>query len=336
MPDELLITDQPPEEVRKNLEELRVELDRKIPRTDPLDRNLLIATWNIMLFGDLTKKWRSVESDKVQRDYHSLHCITEIISRFNVVAIQEVRANLRALRYMLKLLGPNWGLLLTDVNKGHRGNWERLAFIFDRRKLQMSGLACEIVVPPEYIESKKIEPDALGRQFVRTPYAVAFRTLGTPEKPESKKTFILVTFHVIWGDRVGARESELKAIAKWLSEWANYTYAWNQNLIALGDFNIDRPTSARYKAFTSTGLHIPPDLKKAARTTTTNSTEAVYDQIAWFEGAGGTPALTLKYLRGGNFDFTKVALKNRGLTPEQLEPFISDHFPLWAEFQVYE
>ena len=336
MPEKLRITDPQPQEVQENLAELREDLDKAIPRTDPLDRNLIIATWNITSFGDLTKKWKSDDTDDVKRDYHSLHCITEIISRFNVVAIQEVRANLRALRYMLKLLGPNWGLLLTDVNKGHRGHWERLAFLFDRRKLELSGLACEIVIPPEYIDADKIKPDALGRQFVRTPYAVALKTLGIPDKPESVKTFILVTLHVIWGDRVGPREDEITAIAKWLSEWANDIYAWDHNLIALGDFNIDKPTSKRFKAFTSTGLSVPDDLKSAKRTIDKDPSEALYDQIAWFTGEQGSPALTLKYLQGGSFDFTKVALKNRGLGPEDLKPYISDHFPLWAEFQIYE
>jgi endonuclease/exonuclease/phosphatase family metal-dependent hydrolase len=318
--EEIRITDPIPEEVQKNLAELREELDKAIPITDTLDRNLIIATWNVRSFGDLTKKWASDDSDKVERDYHSLHCITEIVSRFNVVAFQEVRANLRALRYMLKLLGPNWGLLLTDVNLGARGNWERLAFVFDRRKLELSGLACEIVVPPEYIEKEKIKPDELGRQFARTPYAVAFKTLGMPDKPESVKTFILVTVHVIWGDKVGPRTKEIKAFAQWLSNWANYIHAWDHNLITLGDFNIDKPTSKRFKAFTSTGLSIPEDLKKAKRTIDTDPTEALYDQIAWFTGEHGNPALTLKYIKGGSFDFTKVALKNRGLTPEELKP----------------
>ena len=45
-------------------------------------------------------------------------CIAEIVSCFDIVAIQEVRANLRGLRYMLKALGRNWGVLMTDVTEG--------------------------------------------------------------------------------------------------------------------------------------------------------------------------------------------------------------------------
>ena len=59
-----------------------------------------------------------------------------------------------------------------------------------------------------------------------------------------------------------------------------------------------------------------------------------YDQIAWFTGTGGLPARSLRYSRGGFFDFTEAALTTRGLTKTQLSWRISDHYPLWAEFSV--
>ena len=73
-----------------------------------LDRNLLIATWNLRAFGGLTEKWQAAQNDSPKRDLHALRCIAEIVSRFDVVAVQEVRANLKALRHLLKALGPNW------------------------------------------------------------------------------------------------------------------------------------------------------------------------------------------------------------------------------------
>jgi endonuclease/exonuclease/phosphatase family metal-dependent hydrolase len=39
---------------------------------------------------------------------------------------------------------------------------------------------------------------------------------------------------------------------------------------------------------------------------------------------------------GGSFDFTNTALSSLDLTKLQLSWRISDHFPLWAEFQVRE
>lgn len=99
------ITDQPPPEIAAELAELRAELDEAIP-AKVLDRNLLIATWNIRTFGGLTEKWVSEPGDRPRRDLHALRCIAEIVSRFDVVAIQEVRDNTQSIREMLKVL---WG-----------------------------------------------------------------------------------------------------------------------------------------------------------------------------------------------------------------------------------
>ena len=59
-----------------------------------------------------------------------------------------------------------------------------------------------------------------------------------------------------------------------------------------------------------------------------------YDEaIAWFTGtSGGPPALSLAYRNSGMFDFTG-GLVPAGTT-EQLSFRISDHFPLWVEFDV--
>jgi endonuclease/exonuclease/phosphatase family metal-dependent hydrolase len=323
----LKVTDPPPEEVVTDLLRLRSALDEDVPAKS-LDRNLLIATWNIRAFGDLTEKWQSGEEDTPKRDLHALLCIAEIVSRFDVIALQEVKDNLKALRHMLHALGPNWGLSLTDVTKGAPGNSERMAFMFDTRRVLPSGLACELVVPQEQLE--RIEPDALDRQFARTPYAVSFRS-GT-------KTFILITLHILYGQREEERVPELKAIAEWLAEWARDINSWDHNLIALGDFNIDRKGDALHDAFVSTGLDIPADLQEVPRTIFSDPDNPhlnkFYDQIAWFTGRNDLPALSLRYSRGGYFDFTQAALASRELTKVQLSWRISDHYPLWAEFYM--
>jgi len=300
-------------------------LPPKIP-----DRNLLLATWNLRAFGNLTKSWKSREGDSPKRNWHALRCIAEIVSRFDVIAIQEVRDNLRSLRHLLKMLGENWSFLMTDVTKGPEGNFERMAFLFDTRKIKLSGLACELVVPEEQLKS--IKPDALRRQFARTPYAVSFFSAG--------KTFILVTLHVIYG-QPKERIPELKAIAEWLAEWAREINELNDNhnLITLGDFNIDREGDELYNAFISTGLDVPKDLLGLPRTifkTDGPKNVTFYDQIAWFNKDGDIPALSLKYSRGGNFDFTKTALKSLSLSTKELSYRISDHYPLWVEFDVRE
>jgi endonuclease/exonuclease/phosphatase family metal-dependent hydrolase len=321
------VTDPPPPEIAAELTQLRTQLDQTIP-PKVLDRNLLVATWNLRAFGDLTEKWHAGEDDTPKRDLHSLLCIAAILSRFDVIALQEVRGNIKCLRHTLKILGDHWGLILTDVTKGAPGNDERMAFLFDTRKVQLSGLACELVVPQE--QFTHVAPDALDKQFARTPYAVSFRSGG--------KTFILVTLHVLYGQDPAQRIPELTAIADWLADWARDIHAWDHNLIALGDFNIDRRDDPLYAAFTSTGLQVPTDLHQVPRTLFSDPAQPdlakFYDQIAWFTGANAVPALSLRYARGGHFDFVPIALASHSLTKQQLSWRISDHYPLWAEFLV--
>jgi len=181
------IHDPPPAGVQNDLNSLSQALDTHIP--DKSDTNLLIATWNIRRFGSLTCKWTADAADTPKRDLRGLRAICEIISRFDVVAIQEVTGDLRALRDMMSFLGPNWAFLMTDITLGASGNDKRMAFVFDNTRLQPSGLACELVVPQEWLD--EIEEDALRRQFARTPYAVSFR--------RNQGTFILVTLHVDYG-----------------------------------------------------------------------------------------------------------------------------------------
>ncbi len=323
------ITESPPEEVLTDLARLRSALDEAVP-PKALDRNLLIATWNVRAFGGLTEKWESSEDDSPKRDLHSLLSIAEIVSRFDVVAVQEAKDDLKALRHLVHALGHDWGLSLTDVTEGAPGNAERMAFLFDTRRVQLSGLACEIVVPQEQLGL--IGSDALQRQFARTPYAVSFRS--------GEKTFILVTLHVLYGEDEQERLPEIRAIAEWLARWARDVNGWDHNLIALGDFNIDRRDDPLYDAFVSTGLDIPEDLQEAPRTIFDDphkpELNKFYDQIAWFAGRNGLPALSLRYSRGGYFDFTKSALASRQLTRVELSWRISDHYPLWAEFCVRE
>lgn len=325
-------------ETQQQIKRIRIELagldtafaQQNMPEK-VLDKNLLIATWNIRAFGGLTSKWKASSDDSPKRDFHALTCIARIISQFDVVAIQEVKGNLRALRYLMKILGQHWSLILTDVTHGAAGNDERLAFVFDTRKVNLSGLACELVVPPHQGSGETpISEGAFARQFARTPYAVSFRA--------GNKTFILVTLHVLYGKDPKSRIPELKAIAEWLGNWAQSSKAWDQNVIALGDFNIDRKNDPLYMAFTDSGrgLQAPPGLNNAPRTISARTAETAkyYDQIAWFTGAGEEPALSMRCLNSGYFDFLGYVLKERSLTTNALSWRISDHYPLWAEFSL--
>lgn len=316
----LQITDPPPEQVQDTVRQLRGLLDEQLPARE-VDRNLLIATWNIRHFGDLTQKWRAGKDDSPKRDLGSLLHLAEILSRFDVIAVQEVRDNIKAFRHMLRVLGPHWGFIMTDITLGRLGNRERMAFLYDTRRVKPSGLAGQLVVPPEWLQS--VDPAALDRQFARTPYAVSFQAGGD--------SFILVTLHVLYGASVADRVPELNGIARWMAEWARREKSWGHNFIALGDFNIDRQRDEAWEAFASTGLRAPKELNDAPRTIFASGKNKFYDQIAWFAGEHDAPELALNYNgRAGYFDFTQVfpAEDLVGLSWR-----LSDHYPLWVEFE---
>ena len=199
-----------------------------------------------------------------------------------------------------------------------------MAFLFDTRRVNLSGLASELVVPQEWM--KVASEDALTEQFVRSPYAVSFRSL--------KQTFILVTLHIKYGKASADRIKEVKGIAKWMADWARDINAYHQNFIALGDFNIDKRGDLLNETFISEGLYIPEALQNEKVTRSIFDETKYYDQIAWFNNSQGIPNLSLEFVTGGNYDFVGNVLANRNLTKLSLSWMISDHYPLWVEFKL--
>lgn len=310
--------------VKAQVARLEAALDAAVP-SKRAGSNILVATWNIRALSDLTKAWTSPPGTSPKRNFADIHYLAAHLRRFDVIAVQEIRGNLRGLRYLLKVLGENWAFILTDVSGGDPGNDERLCFLYDTERVKTSGLACELVVWIEHGQAK-VKPGALDRQFARTPYAVSFLSSG--------QTFTLVTLHVNYGKKTADRIPELTAIAQWLAGWAEREFGWDHNLIALGDFNVDRSDDPTFEAFTSTGLTPAPPLDGLPRTIFDKpDTEHFYDQIAWFtKGQRKRPTLNLECRGGGQLDFVPELRGNSTLV--DLSWHISDHYPLWVEFAV--
>ena len=317
----LKITSTPPTHIQLELEDLKADLIEKIPSKS--EENILIATWNIRAFGKLTSKWEAVGKVSPKRDLQSLLSIIQIIKSFDIIAVQEVKSNIKCLRDTIHMLGSDWSFIMTDVTKGNAGNGERLAFIFNTTRVKLSGLACEIVIPKEQLENN-IQTNALDKQFARTPYAVGFKV--------KNKTFVLLTLHVLFGGSVEERAPELKAIAEWMYDWAKQLKKWNQSLIILGDFNIARKGDAAYDAFLSKKLHIPDELQNFPRTIFKRL--KLYDQIGWYKNSRSKSQINLKYNSGGIYDFRQFVLQSRNYSLLQISYRISDHFPLWCEFGI--
>jgi endonuclease/exonuclease/phosphatase family metal-dependent hydrolase len=280
------------------------------------DHNFIVGTWNIRSLGSFFDKWTE-NPDSPKRNLRGLALIAEVIRRFDVVAVQEVKRDTTALRVLTdRFLSPHWSVMMSDVTAGDKGNTERCAYLYDTRRVTPSGLAGEIVLPPT--------PDGDPQeQFDRTPYLVGFAAGG--------ERFALLTAHIRYGEDLSDRIPELRRLAhytaKEIRDRARSQGAEEANLIVLGDFNTDRDEdNDLFEVFLETGLWVPKELRNLK---TTYGQEAKhYDQIGWFRDD-----LTLKPTgRAGLVDFAGAVFQE--LTPFQMTFRVSDHFPLWVEFST--
>ena len=93
------------------------------------EETMNLATWNIREFG------------RQKRQEKSLHYITEVIGRFDLVALTEVRRDLSELLRVTELLPPFWDFVTSDYGGDRAANKERIAYVFDKRVVRFTGLA---------------------------------------------------------------------------------------------------------------------------------------------------------------------------------------------------
>lgn len=179
----------------KNLLALRQGLTKEISEKKA-DKNLLVASWNIKEFGH-TK----------QRLPEAYFYIAEVLSRFDLIIVQEVKSTLKDLQILSKILGPDWTYIVNDVTEGTDGNRERSAYIFNKSRVEFAGLAGEIVLWDDLTVGSSL------KQLKRTPYITGF-TAGW-------KTFAIVCIHLEPGDsneNVEFRGREVKLLLAALAE----------------------------------------------------------------------------------------------------------------------
>lgn len=263
---------------------------RSVPGKNATE-TLLLATWNL-------KEFEGGQND--QRTAESYWYIAEILSHFDLVAIQEVGAHLGALHKLQDRLGRTWKFVVSDVTEGSAGNKERLAFLFDRRKIRFSGVAGEIVMPP--IEDKNGKTIAPANQLARTPTIVGFEA--------GWFRFMLATVHIIWGRAMvedPKRVAEIRALAEFLKARSEDPTAWSRNLILLGDFNIfdADPSNAAFNAITQNGFQIPEALQNIPPSNVGKKPH-FYDQIAMKVRQNNLAPTG----RGGVFDYFDIIYRN--------------------------
>jgi len=288
-----------------------------------VDGNLVLATWNIREFGG--NKYGG-------RDAEPLYYIAEVVSRFDLVAVQEVRDKLDSLDRLMRILGAWWKVLFTDVTEGRKGNRERTAFIYDSRKVIFGGLAGEIVLPP----IERSEEEGPAEQISRTPMIVGFRA--------GWFKFTICTAHLYYGKSSPddpRRLKEMDSLAKYLAKQAKAESAWAKNMIVLGDFNIFSIEDETYKVLGKAGFKIPAAMTELRSNLGRNRN---FDQIAFIapsiedqlsEAASGVFGWDKFVYRDNEEDATAYKSSVGTAKYKEWRTYkMSDHLPLWVELKT--
>ncbi len=262
----------------KLIKPLRRALDRKIPKRT-LNKTLIFGSWNIREFDGNSKKFGPRKDD-------AFIYIAEIISRFDIIAIQEINEDLAPLKKVLNILGDNYKYIVTDVAAWKAGgNNERLGFIYDKRTVHFKGIAGELVLPQNMLIRNN--QGVIERQFSRTPFKCSFQS--------GWFKFKVTTVHIYYGaesetsNKFVRRVDEIDKVAKLISnnakkegEIGNQKHNWNNpyNYFIVGDFNIVDENNETYDALAKYGFKTIKNRKGSNRSRT-----KFYDQISYYKTA---------------------------------------------------
>ena len=303
--------------------------------------NLLVASWNIKEFGHTT-----------QRIPEAYFYMAEIIARFDLVAVQEVKSRLRDLQILMKLLGEDWSYIVNDITEGKDGNSERSAYLYNRKRVEFGGLAGEIVLWNDLTEGSEI------KQLKRTPYITGFRAAW--------KTFSLVNIHLQPGstaDNVEYRKEEVRLLLAAIANKIEDKHFWNENLILAGDFNLydgpakDDPTIAMIhgKGYREVESLVGVDTNvsktdaydrlflsdeeyfKVAKTAAGKESGGVFDYFRYVYRDGDEAAYKQRMLDayGGSKDLKNDAAElKKYYESTWRRNQLSDHFPIWFELVI--
>lgn len=311
-----------------------------------VDKNLMIASFNIKEFGHTT-----------QRLPEAYFYLAEIISHFDLVAIQEIKSTLYDLQRLMRILGSNWEYVINDITNGDNGNAERSGYLYDRNRVKMSGLAGEISLWDELTENSPL------KQLKRTPFITGFKA--------GWKSFALINLHLhpsdgsdtTFGTDANYRAEEIRLLLEALKVKKDKKQLWTQNLILVGDFNFydDSPVDqATIQALVDAGYKQLDSLigvdTNASKTEaydrffiTQNNYFTVEQQQNNMSSAGVFDPFAYIYTDDDHTtyaDFMRAHYTGTK-TPQELEEYmpkyyqhpwrknqVSDHFPIWFELSI--
>ncbi len=231
-----------------------------------------------------------------------MYTLADIVRQFDIVAIQEVRSK-------NEYLIPNFVKLINKTGRkfdhvigprlGRTTVKEQYVYLFDTQR---------VAIDPQSVYTVG-DPDDL---LHRPPLVATFRTREVD--PDEAFTFTLVNTHTD-PDEV---PEELSALAE-VYRVVRRSSRGEDDIILLGDFNTDDRRLGRLG-------QLPSVLPLIAGVWTNTRQNKQYDNLILHR-----PSTTEYVGRSGVFDVMRQYNLNQ---KQALE--VSDHFPVWAEFSVYE
>lgn len=287
---------------------------RQVPDKKP--GRILVATWNVANFGTQ------------QREDEHNQLIAEIMSWFDIIAVQELKENFGHLEDVARHLGAPYRMLFSDAS----GNNERMGFLYDSKRLRLLEEIGEIAFPVAQLKNIKL-PNITRKfdGFDRTPYLAAFQA--------GKTSLMLVNVHLFYGSEsaqdMNRRSLETFAVAKWAQGRQKSKFSFARNVFAMGDFNMPKkkPGDPVFDALTKLGLELPAHSSEIGSNL---SSDKHYDQIAYFPGE----SKTLVDGPAGIFDFDGAIFPKLWKNGNNVKNFraylryyISDHRPMWIQLK---
>ena len=253
--------------------------------------DLRLAAWNIRIM-----------SNKSRTDAE-LMAIARTLADYDFIAIVELRdeAVLKRTQKILLQMGKAYDYQFSPAVG--RGVKERCAFLYKKERVS-------VVRPGE------LYPDtADGKDdFIRDPYWATFRA--------GEFDFSVIAVHVIWGDTVGPRKAEVRALAD-VYRYVQEVNGAEEDVLLVGDFNRnpnDAESYSRIMAIPSMTRLFELPQKSHIRDS------SLYDNI-YFQ----TDAVT-EYL--GRCGIDRFDETDFGNDDKAANLAVSDHRPVWPVFSI--
>jgi endonuclease/exonuclease/phosphatase family metal-dependent hydrolase len=255
------------------------------------DKSIRIASFNIQDFGESKAAKPQV-----------MQVLAEVVRRFDVIAIQEIRTkNPDLLPRFLQLVnsaGRKYDYVIGQ-RLGRTTSKEQYAYIFDTASIEIDRTAMYTVADPD---------DLLHRP----PLVAAFRVRGAPV--EDAFTFTLINIHTDPDET----DTELNFLDDVYRAVRNDGRG-EDDVILLGDLNVDDRHLGQLGQMSGVAWLI------SGVPTNTRGTK-LYDNMLLHR-----PSTTEFTGMAGVLDL----MREYNLTMEQALD-VSDHLPIWAEFSIYE